>query len=112
MHRTVRGDLNRLHADALFGHTPDQALAMLAVKSLFVIENLVGALAARGNRSIGTAVLLDPSLDDCDFLGNLAIGHLVVLGALWSFLAVLALDRKSTRLNSSHIQKSRMPSSA
>ena len=28
------------------------------------------------------------------------------------YLKVLALDRKSTRLNSSHIQKSRMPSSA
>ena len=65
---------------------------MLAVKSLFVIEDLVGALAARGNRSISTAVLLDPSLDDRNFLGNLAIGHLVVLSALWSLLAVLALD--------------------
>ena len=38
---------------------------------------------------------------------------------LWAFLAVhedgdegLVADRKSTRLNSSHIQKSRMPSSA
>ena len=92
VHRTVGGDLDRLHADALFGHTSDQALAMLAVKSFFVIEDLVGALAARGNRSIGTAVLLDPSLNDRDFLGNLAIGHLVVLGALWSFLTVLALD--------------------
>ena len=61
VHRTVGGDLDRLHADAFFGHTPDQALAMLAVKSLFVIEDLVGALAARGNRSISTAVLLDPS---------------------------------------------------
>ena len=92
VHRTVGSDLDRLHADALFGHTPDQALAMLAVKSLFVIEDLVGALAARGNRSISTAVLLDPSLDDRNFLGNLAIGHLVVLSALWSLLAVLALD--------------------
>ena len=30
---------------------------------------------------------------------------------LWGFIAIVA-DRKSTRLNSSHIQKSRMPSSA
>ena len=30
----------------------------------------------------------------------------------WRLLARLAQDRKSTRLNSSHIQKSRMPSSA
>ena len=92
VHRTVGGDLNRLHADALFGHTPDQALTVLAVKSLLVVKDLVGTLAARGNRRIGTSVLLDPSLDDCDFLGNLAVGHLVVLSALRSLFAVLALD--------------------
>ena len=34
--------------------------------------------------------------------GNMTNGH----------LGLLMLDRKSTRLNSSHIQKSRMPSSA
>lgn len=80
------------HADALFGHTPDQALTVLAVKSLLVVKDLVGTLAARGNRRIGTSVLLDPSLDDCDFLGNLAVGHLVVLSALRSLFAVLALN--------------------
>ena len=88
----VGGDLNRLHADALFGHAPYQALTVLAVKSLLVVKNLVGTLAARGNRRIGTSVLLDPSLDDCDFLGNLAVGHLVVLSALRSLFVVLALD--------------------
>ena len=35
-----------------------------------------------------------------------------LLAAAPSLGMVLALDRKSTRLNSSHIQKSRMPSSA
>ena len=35
------------------------------------------------------------------------IGHRIA----WSFI-LLIIDRKSTRLNSSHIQKSRMPSSA
>ena len=35
-----------------------------------------------------------------------------VLFAVTALLLVLYLDRKSTRLNSSHIQKSRMPSSA
>ena len=44
------------------------------------------------NRRVGTAVLLDPGLNDCDFLGNLAIGHLVMLSALRSLFAVLALD--------------------
>lgn len=62
---------------------------MLAVKSLLVVKDLVGTLAARGNRRIGTSVLLDPSLDDCDFLGNLAVGHLVVLSALRSLLPSL-----------------------
>ena len=37
-------------------------------------------------------------------------GLSTVLGRMLSFL--LTPDRKSTRLNSSHIQKSRMPSSA
>ena len=41
-------------------------------------------------------------------LGTLIVGLLSV--AIWG--AVSFLDRKSTRLNSSHIQKSRMPSSA
>ena len=92
MHGAIGGDLDRLHADALFGHTPDQAPTVLAVKSLLVVKDLVGTLTARGNRRIGTSVLLDPSLDDCDFLGNLAVGHLVVLSALRSLFAVLALD--------------------
>ena len=35
-----------------------------------------------------------------------------VIGGLTTFLAMAYIDRKSTRLNSSHIQKSRMPSSA
>ena len=92
VHGAIGGDLDRLHANALFGHTSDQALTVLAVKSLLVVKDLVGTLAARGNRRIGTSVLLDPSLNDCDFLGNLAVGHLVVLSALRSLFAVLALD--------------------
>ena len=34
------------------------------------------------------------------------------LHALKDYYGMVAIDRKSTRLNSSHIQKSRMPSSA
>ena len=37
-------------------------------------------------------------------------GHIVVMST--SYRDYLVTDRKSTRLNSSHIQKSRMPSSA
>ena len=45
------------------------------------------------------------------------LGHLLFLDALYrcaslAVPAVFVVDRKSTRLNSSHIQKSRMPSSA
>ena len=65
---------------------------MLAVKGLFVIKDLIGTLAARGNRRISTAVLLNPSLDNRYFLGDLAVGHLVVLSALRSLFTVLALD--------------------
>ena len=36
---------------------------------------------------------------------------LTMFGIAWGVFSLL-LDRKSTRLNSSHIQKSRMPSSA
>ena len=39
----------------------------------------------------------------------IAVFGLITLGLGW---ALFWLDRKSTRLNSSHIQKSRMPSSA
>ena len=38
--------------------------------------------------------------------------HLALLRAAWPRYADMALDRKSTRLNSSHIPLSRMPSSA
>ena len=37
------------------------------------------------------------------------LGIIIGVGAV---IAMVGLDRKSTRLNSSHIQKSRMPSSA
>ena len=46
--------------------------------------------------------------------GKLKSGGRIVIGTilLETLVAVLETDRKSTRLNSSHIQKSRMPSSA
>ena len=42
--------------------------------------------------------------------GMLSFGHAAFFGV--GGYAAAILDRKSTRLNSSHIQKSRMPSSA
>ena len=49
-----------------------------------------------------------------DGLANGAVYLLAGLGLvlIFSVTRVVFVDRKSTRLNSSHIQKSRMPSSA
>ena len=71
---------------------------MLAVKGLLIVKNLIGSLATRSDRRVGTAILLNPSLDDRNLLGNLAVGHLVVLSALLSLFAVLALDLNNLSL--------------
>ena len=92
MHRTVGSNLNRLHADALFGHALDQTLTMLAVEGLLIVEDLIGALATRGNRRIGTAVLFNPCLDNRNLLSDFAIGHFVVLSALRRLFTVLAFN--------------------
>ena len=42
----------------------------------------------------------------------MTLGQIAGLIAALAAVVLVALDRKSTRLNSSHIQKSRMPSSA
>ena len=48
-----------------------------------------------------------------NFLGAIGIpGAWVPEHVTMAWLVMAILDRKSTRLNSSHIQKSRMPSSA
>ena len=47
-----------------------------------------------------------------DGLGNTDIGFMVLHPDRPDTIYVVTSDRKSTRLNSSHIQKSRMPSSA
>ena len=44
------------------------------------------------------------------FAGNLLVGSVSIPPA--DFFRILLGDRKSTRLNSSHIEESRMPSSA
>ena len=68
-----------------------------------------------GSGVLGSTVnpfLVSTSIDSLKVVG-IATNQAVVIGigvALW--LSSLLIDRKSTRLNSSHIQKSRMPSSA
>ena len=62
-------------------------------------------LAARQRRAERLGCVLRPGTPD-------ASGDIDVAGFLQVVAEGLTLDRKSTRLNSSHIQKSRMPSSA
>ena len=40
------------------------------------------------------------------------LGLLVLAALIFGYRALIVADRKSTRLNSSHIEESRMPSSA
>ena len=66
-----------------------------------LIDACAGAAATRHARSrVVTAFV-----DGLSFVAPVYVGHLVTAKAA-------VKDRKSTRLNSSHIQKSRMPSSA
>ena len=46
------------------------------------------------------------------FVGSSALAAVGACAALTNVFICVALDRKSTRLNSSHMPKSRMPSSA
>ena len=59
-------------------------------------------------------VLEDGTVFSGRALGAVARGHgeVVFSTAMTGYQEMLTEDRKSTRLNSSHIQKSRMPSSA
>ena len=67
-------------------------------------------LALRYLPDVGAIVLVEPAAD----LVGAAAAAATWLGAGLVIIAseAVELDRKSTRLNSSHIQKSRMPSSA
>ena len=77
---------------------------LIGIVGLVVIGLLAGLLARIGGLALGrgwTAMMIGAVMG----LG---------LGLVFTFIEphVFHLDRKSTRLNSSHIQKSRMPSSA
>ena len=62
-------------------------------------------------RRYGLQAWLVASFVAMGLIASLAV-MLVVLPTLESSIRTEQADRKSTRLNSSHIQKSRMPSSA
>ena len=60
-----------------------------------------------------TAIVLSQLLIECmGFFLGIPLSKILVLTVLSSIAEVLMQDRKSTRLNSSHIPLSRMPSSA
>ena len=86
---------------------------------------VIGGLAANAVSRLVRGATAEADLDNPDFLAKLAAG------AVWVFTVVVAVnqigvatalvntlfmavvgDRKSTRLNSSHVSESRMPSSA
>ena len=124
--RTLRHFPRPLDIEWLLGHPTTVSLAGRDVRTL-ARDRLLFALAVHGAKDfwsqlkwicdIAELLRAAPGLDS----------HLLNLSplpwtALWSdarrfgcermLLLALRLDRKSTRLNSSHIQKSRMPSSA
>ena len=84
-------------------------LAFALLPAVFLLDLLVLPLArARGLVPLAlglAAIAVLAELADLEVLANFAKLGAITFFAFW-------LDRKSTRLNSSHIQKSRMPSSA
>ena len=88
-------------------------LAFLLAVSI-AVSMLVLPASAAGNAN--TAVQLSITLNAMDSSQQAALNAVVTRGALARMLVSYSTyrerDRKSTRLNSSHIEESRMPSSA
>ena len=73
-------------------------------------QDHLGPIGALVSAALVASCCLGPVLF---LLFGASIGALSTLGTLEPYRPhFVAVDRKSTRLNSSHIQKSRMPSSA
>ena len=85
------------------------ALTAVLVVVILITEAALLIVAAQAGFLDGPRVLSNMSLDSWvpHRLSHLS-DQLVTRNGVW----FMGLDRKSTRLNSSHIQKSRMPSSA
>ena len=100
-------DFPVLYTNARTGTASDRPdTAGVDLRPLF--EAIVAHVPAPRGNPDAPLQLLVANLDSSDYLGRIAIGRIfngrVRIGD--------PVDRKSTRLNSSHIQKSRMPSSA
>ena len=80
----------------------------------FIIEGILVAVAVMnhaGSSSFNVNILTDSTILWAIQLVVMVIADLVGILLFWK-LSKLRVDRKSTRLNSSHIPLSRMPSSA
>ena len=74
-------------------------LGYLSLGDVALLQCACATLSAQLANLTATAALLTATNAGYNYLGDLDLDEAI-------------LDRKSTRLNSSHIQKSRMPSSA
>ena len=123
-----RGDVEKHMSEIIFGDvisaTPQQNYVLLGVLSLVIVavalfgKELIfvsfdrDTAAAFGVGSLRWDLFFFLLLGVAIAAGLRSAGALTVFGFLVLPAVTGLLDRKSTRLNSSHIQKSRMPSSA
>ena len=70
----------------------------------------LNAMAGKGHK--GSKMVLDEFRSPETLLGTTLVGTNIATISLTTIGTLLMIDRKSTRLNSSHSQQSRMPSSA
>ena len=79
-----------------------QTTGIMSVFAVFVVVALVAGTVVRDEETGFAPILRSTRLGRGAYLGGRFLGA----------LAAALLDRKSTRLNSSHVSESRMPSSA
>ena len=94
---------------------PAVSLLNLAVILIPLIALIMGANSFTGAKESWELLLIQPISRKEAVLGKyLGLGTAIIITLLLGFISagLILIDRKSTRLNSSHIQKSRMPSSA
>ena len=93
-------------------HTPKAGVFSLALSALGVVYGDIGTspLYAFKEAFAGTHGLVANTANVLATLSALFWSVMLIISI--KYVGIVLRDRKSTRLNSSHIQKSRMPSSA
>ena len=86
-----------INKNALYTHTRETSLLCLSMAEMCDVERIETVVGPATGGII---------------LAQWVAHHLAVMNSKEVYAVFAAKDRKSTRLNSSHIQKSRMPSSA